>query len=92
VLAFNNRGFRSSEQPAHGYTNADYARLLIAFMDSLHLPDAVLVGHSIGGAIAAQCAITKPSRVRGLVLIDAAGFGVREPMVFRIVGWSGIGS
>src|ERR1700686_2642376 len=83
VLAFDNRGFGSSEKPAHGYTNADYARLLIAFMDSLHLPDAVLVGHSMGGAIAAQCAITDPSRVRGLVLIDAAGFGVRKPMVLR---------
>ena len=91
VLAFDNRGFGSSEKPARGYSNADYARLLIAFMDSLHLPDAVLVGHSMGGAIAAQCAITYPMRVRGLVLIDAAGFGVRAPWLFRIVGWPGIG-
>jgi pimeloyl-ACP methyl ester carboxylesterase len=60
-------------------------------MDSLHLPDAVLVGHSMGGAIAAQYAIAHPGRVRGLVLIDAAGFGVREPMLLRIVGWPGVG-
>jgi pimeloyl-ACP methyl ester carboxylesterase len=92
VLAFDNRGFGSSDKPAHGYSNADYARLLIAFMDSLHLPDAVLVGHSMGGAIAAQCAITYPRRVRGLVLIDAAGFGVRAPMVLRVVGWPVVGS
>jgi pimeloyl-ACP methyl ester carboxylesterase len=91
VLAFDNRGFGFSEKPAHGYSNADYARLLVAFMDSLHLPDAVLVGHSMGGAIAAQCAITYPKRVRGLVLIDAAGFGVRAPMALRIVGWPGVG-
>ena len=90
VLAFDNRGFGSSEKPAHGYSNADYARLLITFMDSLHLVDAVLVGHSMGGAIAAQCAMTYPTRVRGLVLIDAAGFGVRAPMLLRIAGWPSV--
>jgi pimeloyl-ACP methyl ester carboxylesterase len=90
VLAFDNRGSGSSEKPAQGYSNADYARLLITFMDSLHLADAVLVGHSMGGAIAAQCAMTYPTRVRGLVLIDAAGFGVRAPMLLRIAGWPGV--
>lgn len=92
VVAFDNRGFGSSEKPAHGYSNEDYTHLLIAFMDSLRLPDAVLVGHAMGGAIAAQCAITNPARVRGLVLIDAAGFGFREPMALRIVGWPGVGT
>jgi pimeloyl-ACP methyl ester carboxylesterase len=91
VIAFDNRGFGFSDKPAHGYSNADYEDLLIAFMDSLRLPDAVLVGHSMGGAIAAQCAATDPGRVRGLVLIDAAGFGVREPWVLRIFGWPVVG-
>jgi pimeloyl-ACP methyl ester carboxylesterase len=90
VLAFDNRGFGSSDKPPHGYSNADYARLLITFMDSLHLADAVLVGHSMGGAIAVQCAMTYPTRVRGLVLIDAAGFGVQVPMLLRIAGWPGV--
>jgi pimeloyl-ACP methyl ester carboxylesterase len=92
VVAFDNRGFGSSDKPAHGYSNEEYTNLLIAFMDSLRLPDAVLVGHAMGGAIAAQCAITNPGRVRGLVLIDAAGFGFRGPMVLRIVGWPGVGT
>jgi pimeloyl-ACP methyl ester carboxylesterase len=91
VVAFDNRGFGSSEKPSRGYSNADYVHLLIAFMDSLHLPDAVLVGHSMGGAIAAECAITHPGRVRGLVLIDAAGVGIQQPMVLRLIGWPGVG-
>lgn len=92
VLAFDNRGFGSSEKPAHGYSNESYVHLLIAFMDSLQLPDAVLVGHGMGGAIVAQCAITNPGRVRGMVLIDAAGFGVRVPRALGIAGLPGVAS
>jgi pimeloyl-ACP methyl ester carboxylesterase len=85
VIAFDNRGSGSSDKPPSGYGNADYARLLVAFMDSLGIADAVLVGHSMGGAIAAEVALANPTRVRGLVLIDAAGLGVRLPKMLRIL-------
>ena len=91
VLAFDNRGFGFSDKPAHGYSNADYARLLVAFMDSLGLPDAVLVGHSMGGAIAAEVALAYPKRVRGLVLIDASGFGRRSWLLLRLAAWPVVG-
>ena len=83
VIAIDNRGFGFSDKPAHGYRNADYARLIVALLDSLHISSAVLVGHSMGGAIAAEVALTHPDRVRGLVLIDAAGYGVRWPGVLK---------
>src|SRR2546430_5154715 len=60
-------------------------------MDSLHLPDAVLVGHSMGGEIAAEVAIAFPTRVRGLVLMAAAGLGTREPLLFRVGRWPVVG-
>ena len=91
VVAFDNRGFGSSDKPAHGYTNADYARLAVALLDSLHLPDAVVVGHSMGGEIAAEVAIAAPKRVRALVLLGAAGFGTREPALFRVARWPIVG-
>ena len=84
VIAFDNRGFGSSGKPPTGYSNEEYAHLVTALMDSLELPDAVLVGHSMGGAIAAEVAISFPTRVRGLVLIDAAGAGIRAPMLLRM--------
>jgi len=91
VIAFDNRGFGESEKPPTGYRNADYERLLIALLDSLHVHDAVLVGHSMGGAIAAEVAIRDPQRVRGLVLIGAAGLGAREPLLFRVARWPLLG-
>ncbi len=91
VIAFDNRGFGFSDQPPSGYDNAAYERLTVALLDSLRLADAVLVGHSMGGAIAAGVAIAYPRRVRGLVLIDAAGLGAREPLLFRVARWPLVG-
>lgn len=91
AVAFDNRGFGMSEKPATGYSNADYVHLLASLMDSLDITDAVIVGHSMGGAIAAEFAIAHPDRVRGLVLIDAAGMGVRVPFALRIAAWPGVG-
>jgi pimeloyl-ACP methyl ester carboxylesterase len=91
VIAFDNRGFGLSDKPPAPYDNAAYARLAIALMDSLRLTNAVLVGHSMGGAIAAEVAIEYPQRVRGLVLVGSAGLGAREPLLFRMARWPVLG-
>ena len=44
----------------------------------MELPRVVLVGHSIGGAIAAQMAVEAPEKVSRLVLIDPLGLDVPE--------------
>ena len=92
VIAFDNRGFGFSDKPTHGYTNAAYARLVVSLMDSLGIASAVLVGHSMGGAIAAEVALAHPDRVRGMVLIDAAGYGFHWPGVLKIARWPFIGA
>lgn len=91
VVAFDNRGFGFSARPRSGYSNAAHARLVLALMDSLGIAEAVLVGHSMGGAIAAEAALAAPDRVRGLVLIDAAGYGLRYPLLLRVAGWPLVG-
>jgi pimeloyl-ACP methyl ester carboxylesterase len=92
VVAFDNRGFGFSDRPAHGYSNAAYVRLVVALLDTLGISSAVLVGHSMGGAIAADVALAAPQRVRGVVLIDAAGYGVRWPGVLKAARWPFIGA
>ncbi|MBN2078700.1 MAG: alpha/beta hydrolase [Spirochaetes bacterium] len=59
--------------PAVSYGTDAQAERIIALMDSLGIERAYVVGHSMGGEIAAKVALAAPDRVRGLVLICAAG-------------------
>ena len=92
VVAFDDRGFGFSDRPATGYANADYVRLVVALLDTLRIPDAVLIGHSMGGEIAAEVALAHPERVRALALIDAAGWEVHWPLLLRAARWRISGS
>jgi pimeloyl-ACP methyl ester carboxylesterase len=53
-----------------------YGDWLAAFLDELALEQAVLVGHSMGGAIILDLALRYPKRVAGLVLV-ASGARLR---------------
>ena len=92
VVAFDNRGFGGSAKPASGYGAGDYAALTVDLLDSLHLSDVVLVGHSMGGEIAALAALRAPQRVRGLVLVDASGLGTHLPLLTRLARAPLVGS
>jgi pimeloyl-ACP methyl ester carboxylesterase len=65
------RGHGEADKPAHGYALADAAEDVVALMDGLALPGAVLLGSSSGGYVAQQVAITCPQRVAGLVLVGS---------------------
>jgi pimeloyl-ACP methyl ester carboxylesterase len=65
--------------PGHGKSEgigrqsiSDYAECVLDFMDSLKLRKAVLIGHSMGGAIALWLGLHRPARVLGLGLIATA--------------------
>jgi len=70
--------------PAHGQSDvrlpgggtlAELADFVLHFLDANGVERVHLVGHSMGGAIAAQMALAAPSRVTSLVLIASAGLG-----------------
>jgi len=67
--------------PGHGRSTGagrraigEYAAALVSFLDALSLPQAVIAGHSMGGAVALETALSHPERVQGLVLV---GTGAR---------------
>ena len=75
--------------PAHGdsnirldkrYTMPEQARIVAATLDKLQLKQPVhVVGHSMGGAIAANLAAATPQHVKTLVLMNAAGVESPQP-------------
>ncbi|HEU5135247.1 MAG TPA: alpha/beta hydrolase [Steroidobacteraceae bacterium] len=71
VIAFDFHGHGKSP-PAHGrYSYEELAKDISAVADAEQLDRFVLVGHSMGAAIAAEYAARHASRVKALVLVDA---------------------
>lgn len=70
--------------PGHGRSSAKasensiagYAHAVIDFLDDLELPNAIVTGHSMGGAVALHIALDYPERVLGLCLV-ASGAKLR---------------
>jgi pimeloyl-ACP methyl ester carboxylesterase len=73
-IAFDLPGFGASDQPTRPRISA-YAEDVAAAIRALELRRFVLVGHSLGGAVAAAVAERLPDRVSALVLLAPAGFG-----------------
>lgn len=72
TYALSQRGHGDSERPASGYTMPDFAADVVAFMDAMGLPQATLVGHSMGSLVAQEVALAAPERVTRLILIGSA--------------------
>ena len=80
--ALDQRGHGDSDRPDSGYSMAEFADDVVAFMDAMDVTQATLAGHSMGSLIAQQVALTWPKRLERLVLIaagtNAASEGVRQ--------------
>jgi len=77
VIALDLPGHGQSDARLPGrVTLADLAGFVLHFLDGLDVERVHVVGHSMGGAIAAQMALAAPQRVASLVLIATAGLGV----------------
>ena len=72
------RGHGDASAP-ESYRLAEFAADLEGLMDALSLERAILVGHSMGTAVALRFAIDHPDRVLGLVLVGAFAALARNP-------------
>ncbi|HVL56363.1 MAG TPA: alpha/beta hydrolase [Burkholderiaceae bacterium] len=90
AFALSMRGHGSSGHPADGYRPRDFAADVAAFMDRLSIDAAVIVGHSLGSAVAQRFAIDQPQRALGLVLVGAFASLPRNPAAHEL--WSVVSS
>jgi pimeloyl-ACP methyl ester carboxylesterase len=67
------RGQGASSKPDCCYTRFDFAYDIQLLLDRLKLPEAVVVGHSLGSLVAQTFAEEWPGRTRRLILISSTG-------------------
>jgi pimeloyl-ACP methyl ester carboxylesterase len=105
VIAFDRIGAGLSAHPVAGnweqkspYAPSMQPEFLIALMDELGVEQAILIGHSQGGAVALNAALLYPERVTALILADPAiytsggppiqfGWLWRTPQMQKIGPW-----
>jgi pimeloyl-ACP methyl ester carboxylesterase len=88
-----NQRIFAPDLPAHGRSHGfghqrveAYAQEILEFMKALHVNGAVLVGHSMGGAIALELAIRKPHSVLGLCLVGSGARLRVDSSILRAAG------
>jgi pimeloyl-ACP methyl ester carboxylesterase len=93
VFALDVLGFGLTDKPAdEEYTIARLARFVLDFMTALNMPKAHLIGNSLGGTLALECASQAPERVLSLVLADPAGMDKKGNLFeFRLATVSVLG-
>ena len=70
LVALDLRGRGHSRELPGPYGMDAHVRDVLAVLDALGLPRAVLVGHSLGAYIVARVGAQHPDRVRSLILVD----------------------
>ena len=72
VIAVDLRGFGGSEKPDSGYSIEDQAAFVAEALARLHVREATVVGHSLGGTVATALTEVPGEYVNRLVIIDQA--------------------
>jgi len=90
ILSFDNRGIGASEPAAVPLSIEQMADDTLALMNHLGWHSAHIVGHSMGGLIAQQLALTAKPRVRTLSLLCTFARGADATRMSARVFWIGL--
>jgi pyruvate dehydrogenase E2 component (dihydrolipoamide acetyltransferase) len=78
IAAIDLPGHGGSDKPSPDgadYSLAGLAAILGEAIEKLEMAPAVVVGHSLGGAVGLQLALDRPKLVRAVALVNSAGLG-----------------
>lgn len=79
IIAPDQRGHGLSSSPESGYTDQKMADDIIELMEYLNIKSAILVGHSMGGAVAGYLAALYPQYVIAAAILDKSAAGPEKP-------------
>ena len=74
-------------EPDDDYSMGRYVEFIASALDTLGIEQCVIAGNSFGGWISWETALAHPDRIKGLVLVDAAGYPLHSesvPIGFRL--------
>ncbi len=80
VIAPDQRGHGLSGKNESSYTDKEMADDIIELMEYLSLKSAIIVGHSMGGAIAGYLAALYPQHVLAAAILDKSAAGPEKPL------------
>ena len=78
VLAFDNRGAGRTDKPDMPYSIEMMAEDTEGLMNALAMPQAYILGISMGGRIALELALRHPKRVKRLILVSTSAQGSKS--------------
>lgn len=90
VIAPDLLGHGRSEKPRADYSVAAYANGMRDLLSVLDTDRVTVVGHSLGGGVAAQFAYQFPDRCERLVLVDSGGVGRSVSPLLRLATVPGV--
>ncbi|HEY3844670.1 MAG TPA: alpha/beta fold hydrolase [Acidimicrobiales bacterium] len=89
VIAPDLLGHGRSEKPRADYSVAAYANGMRDLLSVLEIDRATVLGHSLGGGVAAQFAYQFPERCQRLVLVGSGGIGRSVSPLLRLAAIPG---
>ena len=90
VIAPDLLGHGRSEKPRADYSIAAYANGMRDLLSVLDIDRVTVVGHSLGGGVAAQFAYQFPERCERLVLVGSGGVGRSVSPLLRLAAIPGV--
>src|SRR6202050_311623 len=90
VIAPDLLGHGRSEKPRADYSVAGFANGMRDLLSVLEVDRVTVVGHSLGGGVAAQFAYQFPHRCERLVLVGSGGVGRTVSPLLRVGGGPGL--
>lgn len=71
VITLDFRGFGKSDKPSSGYSIPEFAQDVIEFLNFQKIEKVTLIGVSMGGMVALECAAEFPDKIKSIVVVNA---------------------